>query len=121
MHTPGADFLVLIYRLHLSSVAVPARPIRDVPYSEQQENQGDASLSLVHEAYTANAPSSVSRHQQGRNGGIRAESWLIRVYADQLTLILRLLPPYLPLADRMGLPNKKSAQARNFSQPWQIS
>ena len=38
------------------------------------KDRGNASLSLVHEAYTANAPSSVSRHQQGRNGGIRAES-----------------------------------------------
>lgn len=37
-------------------------------------DRGNASLSLVHEAYTANAPSSLSLHQQGRNGGIRAES-----------------------------------------------
>ncbi len=38
------------------------------------KDRGNASLSLVHEAYTANAPSSVSRRQQGRNGGIMAES-----------------------------------------------
>lgn len=38
------------------------------------KDRGNASLSLVHEAYTANAPSSVSRRHQGRNGGIMAES-----------------------------------------------
>lgn len=38
------------------------------------KDRGNASLSLVHEAYTANAPSSLSRRQQGRNGGIMAES-----------------------------------------------
>lgn len=124
--------------------------VRNAP-GATHHNQGNASLPLVHEAYTANTPPSSSHHQQGRSGSARAESWLknfktyipglipfealkwwlhrntsagtnplwvlfditiFRVNADQLSLILRLLPPCLPLADMVGLPNKKSHYQR---------
>ena len=52
------------------------RLFSNVPYLKQQENQGSASLSFTHEAFTANAPSFSSSHLQGRDEGAKALSWL---------------------------------------------